>query len=34
MAFYTLIGMLVMLAFTFYGMYNYVSKHNKKDDDK
>lgn len=34
MGFYAFIGMSVLLAFTFYGMYNYVSKHNKKDDDK
>lgn len=34
MAFFTFIGISVVLALTFYGMYNYVSKHNNKDDDK
>lgn len=29
MGFYAFIGMSVVLAFTFYGMYNYVSKHSE-----
>lgn len=33
MGFYAFIGMLVLLAFTFYGMYTYATKQNKDDDE-
>ena len=32
MGFYAFIGMSVLLAFTFYGMYTYATKQNKDDD--